>query len=103
MLGLFAVPMAAFIGALGTVFIVYELARVGRALPVTNLILAGVAVSSFATAADLFPDDQCDRRAAPRAGLVAGRFNHERLAAGLGAAALCRLGPGRAFDAWDML
>jgi len=53
-LGLYAVPIAAFIGALGTVLIVYELARVGRALPVTNLILAGVAISSFATAATSF-------------------------------------------------
>lgn len=50
LLGLFAVPVAAFTGAMVTVWIVYELARVGRALPVTNLILAGVAVSSFATA-----------------------------------------------------
>lgn len=49
-LGLMAVPAAAFLGAILTVFIVYRLARVGQALPVTNLILAGVAVSSFATA-----------------------------------------------------
>jgi iron complex transport system permease protein len=54
LLGLFAVPVAAFVGAMLTVFIVYELARVGRALPVTNLILAGVAVSSFATALTSF-------------------------------------------------
>jgi iron complex transport system permease protein len=53
-LGLFAVPAAAFVGAILTVFIVYELARVGHALPVTNLILAGVAVSSFATALTSF-------------------------------------------------
>ncbi|MDO9546545.1 MAG: iron ABC transporter permease [Pelolinea sp.] len=44
------VPMTAFIGALLTVFIVFQLAKVGTTLPVTNLILAGVAVSSFATA-----------------------------------------------------
>jgi iron complex transport system permease protein len=42
--------VAAFAGALITVFAVYELARVGKSLPVTNLILAGVAVSSFASA-----------------------------------------------------
>jgi iron complex transport system permease protein len=54
LLGLFAVPVAAFAGALLTVFVVYELARVGRALPVTNLILAGVAVSAFATALTSF-------------------------------------------------
>jgi iron complex transport system permease protein len=53
-LGLLAVPLAAFAGAILTVFVVYELARVGRTLPTTNLILAGVAVSSFATAATSF-------------------------------------------------
>ncbi|MBE0698399.1 MAG: iron chelate uptake ABC transporter family permease subunit, partial [Anaerolineaceae bacterium] len=53
-LGFMAVPAAAFIGAIVTVFVVYELARVGRALPATNLILAGVAVSSFATALTSF-------------------------------------------------
>ena len=53
-LGLMAVPMAAFVGAILTVFIVYELARVGGTVPTTNLILAGVAVSSFATAATSF-------------------------------------------------
>jgi iron complex transport system permease protein len=46
--------MAAFLGAGLTVLVVYELARVRRTLPTTNLILAGVAVSSFATAASSF-------------------------------------------------
>lgn len=54
LLGLFTVPAAAFTGAMLTVYIVYELARVGRSLPVTNLILSGVAVSSFATALTSF-------------------------------------------------
>ena len=53
-LGFLAVPLTAFIGALVTVFIVYSLAKVGKTLPVTNLILAGVAVSSFATALTSF-------------------------------------------------
>lgn len=48
-LGLAAVPAAAFITGLLTVFLVYTFARVGGSVPVTNLILAGVAVSSFAT------------------------------------------------------
>ena len=48
--GLLAVPVAAFAGALLTVFLVYTLARVGRTVPTTNLILAGVAFGSFATA-----------------------------------------------------
>jgi iron complex transport system permease protein len=48
--GLMAIPAAAFIGALLTVFLVYTLARVGKTIPTTNLILAGVAFGSFATA-----------------------------------------------------
>jgi iron complex transport system permease protein len=48
--GLVATPIFAFLSALLTVLVVYQLARVGTTLPVTNLILAGVAVSSFATA-----------------------------------------------------
>jgi iron complex transport system permease protein len=48
--GLMAVPLAAFSLGLGTVWLVYTLARVGRVTPTTNLILAGVAVSSFASA-----------------------------------------------------
>ena len=48
--GLLAVPLAAFASGLLTVAVVYLLARVGRTLPAANLILAGVAVSSFATA-----------------------------------------------------
>ncbi len=52
--GLMAVPMAAFAGALLTVALVYWLARVGRTAPTTNLILAGVAVSSFATSVTSF-------------------------------------------------
>ncbi|MCK6566471.1 MAG: iron ABC transporter [Chloroflexi bacterium] len=47
--GLMAIPLSAFIGALLTVSLVYFLARVGQTTPVTNLILAGVAVSSFVT------------------------------------------------------
>ncbi len=49
-LGMAVVPAAAFMGAVLTVLIVYSIARVGRSTPVTTLILAGVAVSSFATA-----------------------------------------------------
>jgi iron complex transport system permease protein len=52
--GFMAVPLTAFIGAVTTVTIVCSLARVGKTLPVTNLILAGVAVSSFATALTSF-------------------------------------------------
>ena len=53
-LGLLAVPLAAFAAGLLTIFIVYQLARVGKAVPVTNLVLAGVAISSLATALTSF-------------------------------------------------
>lgn len=53
-LGLLAVPLAAFLAGLLTVFAVAQLARSGRALPASSLILAGVAVSSFATALTSF-------------------------------------------------
>jgi iron complex transport system permease protein len=53
-LGLLAVPLAAFITALLTVYIVYTIAHVGGSVPTTNLILAGVAVSSFAVALTSF-------------------------------------------------
>ena len=46
-LGLISVPAAAFIASLLTVSLVYLFARVGGNVPTTNLILAGVAVSSF--------------------------------------------------------
>lgn len=52
--GLMAIPMAAFVAALLTVFIVYTLARVGQTIPSTNLVLAGVAFSSFATSLTSF-------------------------------------------------
>ncbi len=52
--GLMAVPVASFVFALLTVFLVYLLARIGKTLPTTNLILAGVAFSSFATALTSF-------------------------------------------------
>lgn len=53
-LGFYSVPAAAFLGALLAVALVYSLARIGKTLPVTTLILAGVAFSSFATALSSF-------------------------------------------------
>jgi iron complex transport system permease protein len=54
LLGLYSVPAAAFIGASLTVGLVYNLARIGKSAPTTTLILAGVAVSSFATSLTSF-------------------------------------------------
>jgi cobalamin transport system permease protein len=53
-LGLLAVPLAAFIASLLTVYLVYTFAHIGRTVPTTNLILAGVAVSSLATSITTF-------------------------------------------------
>ena len=52
--GMMAVPLSAFLFAMLTVLLVYSLARVGRTVPTTNLILAGVAFSAFATALTSF-------------------------------------------------
>ncbi len=53
-LGALVIPIAAFIGALITVGVVYELSRRGRSTPVATLILAGVAIGSFTTAITTF-------------------------------------------------
>jgi len=49
-LGYLTIPAAGFLGAILTVVVVFSIARVGSSSPITTLILAGVAVSSFATA-----------------------------------------------------
>ncbi len=54
LLGMFTIPAAAFVGALLTVVVVYFLARSGGRVPTTTLILAGVAVGSFASALTSF-------------------------------------------------
>jgi iron complex transport system permease protein len=54
LLGFYLIPAAAFVGALVTVALVYSISRIGKTTPVTTLILAGVAVSSFATALSSF-------------------------------------------------
>ncbi len=42
-----AIPLLAFTGALLAVAIVYAIARVGKTLPMTTLILAGIALGAF--------------------------------------------------------
>lgn len=48
------ISIAAFLGALGAVFLVYNLARVGGKTPVISLVLAGFAVGAFFTAITWF-------------------------------------------------
>ncbi len=54
LLGMYAVPAAAFVGALLTVLAVYTLARVNGHLPAETLILAGVALSALTSAVTSF-------------------------------------------------
>jgi iron complex transport system permease protein len=54
LLGFYTIPAAAFFGALIAVVSVYSIARIGKTVPMTTLILAGVAFSSFATALSAF-------------------------------------------------
>lgn len=48
--GFGAVPLFAFGGGIATMMLVYSMARVGRAVPVMTLLLAGIAVSAFLSA-----------------------------------------------------
>jgi iron complex transport system permease protein len=47
LLGSYLIPFLAFIGALAAVSAVYLISRIGKTVPVTTLILAGVAIGSF--------------------------------------------------------
>jgi len=61
-LGSFFIPLLAFLGALVAVSVVYLVARAGKTLPVTTLILAGVAIGallmSITSYITLISDDQ---------------------------------------------
>jgi iron complex transport system permease protein len=50
LVGMGAVQVAAFTGAILTVFLVYSISRVGPKVPVTTLLLSGIAVSIFLSA-----------------------------------------------------
>ncbi|MBE0415522.1 MAG: iron chelate uptake ABC transporter family permease subunit [Dehalococcoidia bacterium] len=54
LLGFGLVPIAAFFGALGAVFLVYNLARVGGKTPIVSMLLAGFAVSAMLIAVMFF-------------------------------------------------
>lgn len=49
-LGIYAVPLIAFAGGLGTSVMVYNLARVGNRVQMSTLLLAGIAVGLFLSA-----------------------------------------------------
>jgi iron complex transport system permease protein len=54
LLGYYLVPVGAFVGAIVTVVLVYNLACVDGLVPLTTLILAGVAIGAFASALTSF-------------------------------------------------
>ena len=54
LLGYYWIPVGAFIGSLVTIAAVYNLARVGRMVPLTTLILSGVAIGTFTSALTSF-------------------------------------------------
>jgi iron complex transport system permease protein len=60
-LGFSFVSLAAFAGAVGTMVVVYALARVGGRLPSTTLLLAGFAVSATLSAAGAILETVSDR------------------------------------------
>lgn len=49
-LGISAISIGAFVGAVATTFVVYWISRVKNKVPVTILLLSGIAVSQFLTA-----------------------------------------------------
>ncbi len=44
---LYSIPLMAFVFALGTVLLVYSIARAGQGVPMLTLLLVGIAVNSF--------------------------------------------------------
>jgi len=60
-LGFGLVPVAAFCGALATVILVYNLARVGGKTPIISMLLAGFVVSSLLAAIMAFMISMSDR------------------------------------------
>ena len=52
--GSLTVPILAFVGALSATLIVYKIARVGGSIPISSLLLAGLAVNAFLTAITTF-------------------------------------------------
>jgi len=60
-LGFGLVPVAAFCGALATVILVYNLARVGGKTPIISMLLAGFVVSAFLLAIMAFLMSMGDR------------------------------------------
>ncbi len=53
-IGEYVYPIFAFIGGLGSIFLVYQLAKINNYVPLTPLILAGIAVSTLTSSITSF-------------------------------------------------
>lgn len=73
--GLSLLPLAAFIGALASVVVVYGVARVENTVPTTTLILAGVAVAALSTAITSYLMLQETTNATAVLAVILGGFN----------------------------
>jgi iron complex transport system permease protein len=110
-LGLFAVPALAFAGALLSVYLVWQLARVGAETPVLTLLLAGVVLSTAAGSLITLLEVASDRlqlRLATLLGLLVGgvsviSWTQLAIAAALVVAAFAvALAVARALDAFSL-
>ena len=52
--GIYTLPFMAFIGAIGAIFIVYNIAKIGGKIPIETLLLSGIAIGSFLSAITSF-------------------------------------------------
>ena len=73
--GISLLPLAAFAGGLGAVTVAYVIARQSDGVPLTTLILAGVAISSMAGALTSLLMMQSDPDVRPLLGWLLGGFN----------------------------
>ncbi|MBN1195222.1 MAG: iron chelate uptake ABC transporter family permease subunit [Methanomicrobiaceae archaeon] len=53
-LGFYSLPVLSFLFGLGTIFLVYSIARMGNQVPVTTLLLSGIAIAAFLSAVNSF-------------------------------------------------
>jgi iron complex transport system permease protein len=53
-LGFYSLPVLSFLFGLATIFLVYNVARVGNQVPVNTLLLSGIAIAAFLSAVNSF-------------------------------------------------
>jgi iron complex transport system permease protein len=53
-LGFYSLPVLSFVFGIATIFLVYNVARVGNQVPVNTLLLSGIAIAAFLSAVNSF-------------------------------------------------